>query len=50
MHNILIDEEIYWKQYSRANWLKEEDKNTSSYTIKHHLGRKRTECKGLKIK
>jgi len=34
----LEQEEIYWVQRARANWLKHGDKNTNFFTIMHLTG------------
>jgi len=49
IQNILMDEEIYWKQRSRADWLKEGDKNTKFFHGKASARRKKIEFRGLKI-
>lgn len=47
LENLLEDDEIYWKQRAREDWLEWGDKNTKWFHMKANSRRKRNKIRGL---
>lgn len=47
INNLLMDEDVYWKQRSRANWLREGDKNTRFFHSKATAGKRKNKIWGI---
>lgn len=45
--NILLDEEIFWKQRSRADWLREGDRNTNFFHSKASARKQKNKISGI---
>lgn len=47
INNMFVDEEIYWKQRSRAEWLREGDKNTKFFYSKVSAKKRKNKIWGI---